>query len=488
MNRRHFLKKASAFGCTLAVSSFLYAHNQQKEKYNVIFIMADDLGPDELSCYGSKEINTPNIDKLANNGTYFNTAYTCPVCAPSRVLVMTGRYGQLTKHYNMGSRPGGPKNFEPHLDFTATEPTFAKILKNNGYKTAIAGKWQLVPPTFKKIYDAGFDEYCVWRIGHQEGYGRREKHPEGRTSKAGSRYYHPSIEKNGELQKTKPSDFGPDMYTDFLIDFMKRNREAPFLLYYPACLPHRPTGPTPDDPDQPIENTFKALKCNIEYLDKLVGRITKAVDKLGLREKTVIFFGGDNGTEKRGKNTPTERGARVPLITNCPGLIKDQGALDTLTDFSDLTPTFTDLANAKLPSKYEFSGKSLMPVLTGKTKHHRDWIFSYMGQFRILRTDNYLLELECPDYKGDFYYTNGYHDFEKYENVTDSDNPEHVKARKKFDKILKKLPCPDLTVDQRIWFIKYLENYNPEFEGYKKVYPDKLKKNPQLKGSKTKES
>ncbi len=481
MDRRNFLKSVGAFSISMAALGH-GGGNRRPEKYNIIFIMADDLGPDELGCYGSDEMKTPCIDELAQGGTFFNTAYVTPVCQPSRVLVMTGRYGFRTKHYNMGDRPGGPSNVEPEINFLETEPTFGQLLQKQGYKTAMAGKWQLIGYTPRWVPKAGFDEYCIWSIPYNEGYGSRQINPGGRLSPAGSRYFHPSIEQNGKMLKTKPDDYGPDIYADFLIDFMKRHKTDPFMLYYSMCLPHTPLGPTPDHPDLPVKNHISMLRYKVEYMDKLVGRITKAVDDLGLREKTIIIFGSDNGTEWRGKNTPTERGARVPLVFNCPGLLKRKGAINALTDYTDLLATFVDIAGGKLPDEYEFDGKSLMPVLTGKTKHHRKWIFSFMGQFRILRTDDYLLEMECDDYEGDFYYCKDKYNFSEYENVTDSDDPVHIASRQEFDNILKDLPRPDLSVNQRIWFIRYLERYNPDFD-YERVYPQKLRDNPDLEGS-----
>ncbi len=485
MDRRSFLKKASAVSLALTAGDFAMANEKQdSQRYNIIYIMADDLGSKEVGCYGSKEMNTPFIDELAKGGTFFHTAYTVPVCVPSRVLVMSGRYATRTGYYNMGERPGGPRAVEPPLNSIESEPSFGKLLQDMGYKTALAGKWQLQGPTSRWIPKAGYDEYCVWRgAGLREGYGSPQVNPGGRIGPQGSRYFHPVIEQNGQYIETKPDDYGPDIYCNFLIDFMKKHKDEPFLLYYPMCLPHTPLGPTPDHPDLPVKADIGLLKYKVKYMDKLVGRIVRAVDELGLREKTVIIFGSDNGTEWRGKNTPTERGARVPLVANCPGLIKAQGGIDALTDYSDLLPTFVDIAGGKLPEEYEFDGKSLAPVLTGKTKHHREWIFSYLGHYRVLRTADYLLEMECDEYRGDFYYCRGKRNFSEYENVTDSDESRHIKARKEFDKILEDLPAPELTDEQKIWLIRYLERYNPHFDDYKKTYPQKLRDNPALEGS-----
>ncbi len=472
MNRREFLKTAA-----ISSASVLYGCQPQQtsvtlnKPYNIVFIMADDLGPELLGCYGNTEIRTPNIDKLAKTGMFFNTCWTVPVCGPSRALLMTGRYGFRNGYYNMGDRPGGPRHKEPYVDITRTEPIFARILQQAGYETGIAGKWQMVAPTNKTIPRSGFHHYFTWQISYKEGYGDVQHFPDGPRGPAGSRYFHPSITHNGNLIKTQPSDFGPDYFTSFISSFIRDNKDKPFLAYYSACLPHRPIGPTPDHPDQPVENSEQALKINVEYFDKLVGRIVQTLDDQGLRERTVIFFTGDNGTEEHGKNTPTEAGSRVPMIVNCPGLVRPVGATDALMDFSDILPTMVELADAHLPTNFTFDGKSLVPLLTGQTNEHRDWIFSYMGQFRMLRTDKWMLENECPDYPGDFYYCGNHRDIKHYKNVTDSTDSKVIKMREKFDEILAGMPPPDLSVEDRIWFLNYLQRYNPDLFDKTRYWP-----------------
>ncbi len=465
MNRRDFLQ-AGVIGTAglLAGAGGLeqVMGAAQKSGKNVLLIMADDLGPNELGCYGSLTIKTPNIDKLAANGMRFNTCYTVPVCAPSRILLMTGRYGFRTRHYNMGSRPGGPDSYKPKLDFTQSEKTFGHLVKQRGYTTALAGKWQLVPPSFNKIPESGFDEHLNWAISFEEGYGIREQFPNGREGTAGSRYFHPSLLHNGKRLKTKADDFGPDFFTNFLIDFMKRNHSAGknFLAYYPMALPHRPIGPTPDHPDQPVDNSDAALKYNVEYIDKLVGRMVASLEEMGIRDETLIIFTGDNGTEKQGKNTPTEAGAKVPLVVNCPGLVRKGVVSDALVDFSDIFPTIAEVTHSPMFTDREYDGHSLIPALTGQKAKVRDWIFSFMGQFRVLRTKDWLLENECVDYKGDLYYCGGQYDPAKYENMTHSNAPRAIMARKELDKILAKLPAPDLSPEDRVWFLQYLKRYS----------------------------
>jgi arylsulfatase A-like enzyme len=446
----------------------------QSTRPNVLVIMADDLSPGALSCYGSTDIQTPHIDALAERGVRFRTAYATPVCGPSRILIMTGRYATLTGQYNMGDRPGSPKVEDPRYDFTQTEITFGNILRDAGYRTTFAGKWQLVTPLAEKVKAAGFDEQLVWRIGFREGFGGRERTSTGEGN-AGSRYFHPSLTRNGRPIATKPSDFGPDMFVEFLGETITADSDQPWLAYYPMVLPHGPLGPTPDHPDLPYGGTPETFKAAVEYMDKMVGRLVAAIDDSGQRDNTLIIFTTDNGTDGEGKNTPSERGALVPFVISWPGVIPQGRVSDELTDLSDVLPTVVEAAGLPLPKDREISGRSLLPYLRGEAAEHRGWIFSCLGQFRILRTKRWLLEYESVDYRGDFYDCGDFRDdVSQYKNVTDSREPHVVEARAEFDRILKGLPPPDLPPSERMRFIEYLERYNGTRIDLKRTYPSEF--------------
>ena len=420
---------------------------------NVVLIMADDLGPEMLGCYGATDVNTPNIDRLAREGTFFKTCWTVPVCGPSRVLLMTGRYGHRTGEWNMGDRLGGPQRVNPALNFSRDQPTFGKMLKSAGYATALAGKWQLVSPTTKNIAAAGFDEYCVWSIPFKEGFGSREvRNGRGDLANNGSRYWYPSIEQNGQMVRTQPADYGPDIYCNFLIDFMQRNKEKPLMLYFPMCLPHSPIGKTPLWNGE-INDDVETIKRNVEYIDVLVGRIVDAVEKEGLTGRTVFIFTGDNGTELNGKNTPTDKGCSVPLIFKGPG-IKAQGMVDTLTDFSDIMPTLASFAKTELPAGFEYDGHDLTPVLCDGKKGARDWIFSYMGQFKMARNQNWILECESEDAPGCLYYSPSPAVY-----VDKTDDPEADAIRRTLKTVTDIRPAPVSTREQRAEFTDYLTRY-----------------------------
>lgn len=167
-----------------------------------------------------------------------------------------------------------------------------------------------------------------------------------------------------------------------------------------------------------------------------MGRVVKALDDLGLRENTVVMFTGDNGTGRAGKGTVTERGVRVPMIVNCPGLVKPR-VLRDLVDFSDVLPTLAELAGAGLPRGVEIDGRSFAPQLRGERGNPREWIFSYLAYERMLRDRRWLLEGD-----GKLYDCGESRDGSGYRDVTNSSSPEVAAAKRRFAAILEKLPAP----------------------------------------------
>ena len=426
ITRRDFLA-LTAIGPAAALWPRRAYSKAERKKLNLILIMADDCSAGEIGCYGNKEHRTPNLNALARSGVMFKTCWCTPICSPTRAEIMTGRYGFRTRWYHNSMKVPEP--------LTKRNKIFAQILKQAGYATAIAGKWQL--PGTQKEY--GFDEPRIWAYEHYLPKGVVHKGAYEQPGKP-SRYWHPCILKNGRYLPTNPDDYGPDIYTDFLIDFMSRHKDGPFLLYYPMCLTHGPHYPTPDSlisKRDKMHNSKDNFKANVEYMDKVVGRIVKALDALGLREETVLFFTTDNGTAGIAKNRAKEIGCRVPMIVNCPGVVKAIGPCRELVDFSDVLPTLVDLAGAELPEGYVIDGHSFAPLLLGKHYKRREWIFSYLADKRMLRDKRWLLEGD-----GRFYDCGNSRDGTGYSEVTDSNDPEVVAARKRFAAILTDKPAP----------------------------------------------
>lgn len=447
MHRRRFLRLFGTGAAAAAVAPHALAGAERRAgRPNLIVILADDLGAKELSCYGHRKHKTPHVDALARGGVRFKTCYTAPICHPTRFLIMTGQYGCHNGIYNFAGRRGGPKRGDPREQIV-NHVTFAQLLKKRGYATAVSGKWQLTGKVPTPVYETGFDEYCMWAykhnlppgVTHSGGWERKDAKP--------SRYWHPCILKNAKYVPTRPDDYGPDLFTDFVIDFAQRHKDEPFFIYFPMALTHGPHYSTPETTKTPADrwkHSKANFKANVEYMDKLVGRIVAALDKLGLRRRTIVFFTGDNGTGGDGKGRPTELGARVPMIVNGPGIVKPREASDELVDLSDVLPTLVDFAGARLPTDRVIDGRSFAPYLRGESEKTREWIFAYIADRRILRTKRWLLEDNSPLHYGRLYDCGSRRDGTGYKEVTDSKDAGVVAIKRKFDAILKKLPAPVL--------------------------------------------
>ncbi len=424
MNRRHFLSMPLAAA--------------QRRPLNFLVILADDIGAKELACYGNQKHRTPNLDALARGGVQFQTCYATPICHPTRVEILTGQYGSRNGVHNFAGRRGGPDENAP-VENMRNHYTFGRMLKERGYETALAGKWQLSGTYPDIVRETGFAEYCIWAF---ENYVSPEDRPRYR---ARERYWEPAIMKNGKLIPTTKDDYGPNIYSDYLADFIRRKRDRPFLAYYPMALTHGPHVPSPDtvkaDADKHVASKAN-YKGAVEYMDKIVGKMVKALEDAGVRENTVILYTGDNGTAGEGKGDPTELGARVPMIANCPGLIPARPASPELMDLSDFFPTLAAFAGAPLPRGKRLDGRSLAGYLRGESPAPREWIHSFIADRRIFRTKRFLLEDNSPLHWGRLYDCGSSRDGTGYREVTGSSDPEVKKARSLFDRLIADLPVP----------------------------------------------
>lgn len=351
--------------------------NARAEKPNILLIMADDLGIEGLSCYGGTSYNTPRLDQLAKQGMRFTHAYSQPLCTPTRVQIMTGKYNH--------------RNWLYFGILDPSEKTFGHLLSSAGYQTCIAGKWQLQsydPPDFPnadkrrntgmKVADAGFDEYQLFHSWH--------------TEDKGSRYGNPSFDRNGTISKDLKGQYGPDTSVEYILDFYKRHQDQPTFVYYPMALPHWPVNPTPDsedwaNPELHLNDDDKYFPDMVAYMDKLVGKLVDGLEALKLREKTLVIFYSDNGTDRKvtsqfkgqsirgGKATPLQTGIRVPLIANWPGVIEPGQTCGDLVDASDFLPTLADIGKTSIPESWFYDGISFAPQLMGKAGEKRDVAF-----------------------------------------------------------------------------------------------------------------
>ncbi|MGE0755395.1 MAG: sulfatase-like hydrolase/transferase [Pirellulaceae bacterium] len=416
---------------------------QAAERPNVILVLADDVGAAELGCYGNTLHRTPNLDRMAAEGLKLNTFYSTPLCTTTRLAVMTGQYGHHNGYLGMNREAYKPAPDNPQRDI-GNHFTNGDLMKSAGYVTAMAGKWQLSGSHPTLIHDAGFDEYRMWAYQHNlpagvEHTGRWEGQP-GQSNTA--RFWHPSLVQNGKYLPTRPDDYGPDLLHEFVVDFARRHRSQPFFVYYTSLLTHGPHEETPD-PAQPGQRKPRGFQSNLEYLDHLMGRLMQDLTELDLARKTIVILVGDNGTASRGKGSVTELGARVPFIVWGPGHVQPAaGAEQAVGDITDLVPTLAELAGVALPKDRPFDGQSLVPLFTGKTTRHRDWIYSYLNDGRILRDARWLLEIPGAGQTERFFDCGSSRDGSGYRLVTAQSSDEARQARERFAAILAKMPEP----------------------------------------------
>jgi len=378
-------------------------------KPNILLIMADDLGAESLGCYGCNNFQTPNLDLLAWTGMRFENCYATPYCVPSRMQLMTGRYPLRTGW--SANKWGEGRFFDP-----AKETSFAQILRAAGYATCVVDKWMLCydfqqrPTTFR---DAGFDEHFMWRLWDTSIPLEQRVAPNNPITPG---LWNAALWKDGPKQAPGGS-YAPDLFCDFLVDFIRRNRDGPFLAYWPMHLVHletyhgRTTPPTPDTIDSRGKGDTSGRNIDkqrgmadmILYMDKLIGRLVTEIDRLGIRENTLILFTGDNGTSPGvrskmddrsipgGKGKLSEAGCRVPLIANWFGTTPAGVVSDDLVDFTDFLPTLTEAAGAELPKDVTIDGRSFLPQLRGGQGEPRAWVFCQLNNRWFLRDQRWTL-------------------------------------------------------------------------------------------------
>ncbi|MFO1064071.1 MAG: sulfatase-like hydrolase/transferase, partial [Pirellulales bacterium] len=218
-----------------------------------------------------------------------------------------------------------------------------------------------------------------------------------------------------------------------------------FFLYYTSLLTHGPHEETPD-PKHPGKRLPKGFDSNVDYLDVVVGRLIDRLKDEGLDKNTILIFIGDNGTAGHGKGTATELGAHVPFIAWGPGWIHPHPkAVGALSDVTDIFPTLAEFAEAPLPKDILFDGRSLVPLLTGKTDSHRDWIYSHLDDGRVLRDSRWLLELRGGDKPARFYDCGEDRMGADYRLLQGELSSEASEARKRFESILATMPEPKKT-------------------------------------------
>ncbi len=452
-------------GTNTATLNITVSAEQNTNAYNVIVMFCDDIGPQELGCYGSLLHATPRLDQLAAEGMRFTTCYATPICSPSRIQIMTGQHAYRTGWFDLINREYTPLRHSPTRELGDLF-TFGHLAQSNGYATAMAGKWQL--PTGSAglpddlTHAAGFDTYCMWaKAKNSLPSGVWNAAETARAAVIGAedptyyRYWMPLITQDGALVGgLGEHDYGPDIYSDFLIDFITTQaaQEVPFFVYYPMALIHDPwvDTPNPNTPGDPtdrwsaVEGSVGALKINVEYHDTIIGKIVDTVDSLGLAENTIVMYMGDNGTGNAGKGQVSEAGARVPFIVRCPGTVQANVVSDELTSATDVLLTTAHYIGEAPPADYVSDGFDLAPILEGTIQTNRQYLFSYRGMGRMLRDSRwlYLTDRNTGEFAG-FYDCGTSREYGDYINVSGSADAEVLAARARFEAELATLYSPE---------------------------------------------
>lgn len=328
---------------------------------NVVLILADDLGFECLGVNGGESYETPRLDRMAAEGVRFTRCHSTPLCTPSRVQLMTGRY-----------------SFRNYVRFGYLDPeevTLGELFRDAGYATAMTGKWQLTygDTAPERPGELGFEEWCLWNTSEDRG----------------SRYHDPTLDSGGRLQ-TLEGRFGPDVLCERAIAFMETERSAPFFLYHSMVLPHSPfvlpPGAEPAEGSEPTpQERFAAM---VRHMDSLVGRLLDATARRDGPRDTLVIFVGDNGTDRRitsrwrgrdvvgGKSRMNVHGTHVPLIAWWPGRAAP-AVSDDLVDLTDLLPTLCAAAAIAPPEDVTLDGRSFLPRLLGEAYTPREWIFCH---------------------------------------------------------------------------------------------------------------
>lgn len=364
---------------------------QKPGKPNIIIIMADDMGYGDLSSYGSTMINTPNLDKMAVEGIKFTDFHANgPVCSPTRAALLTGKYQQ---------RVGidGVVTAKHHRDkgLAPSEKTFAEVIKEAGYVTGMFGKWHVGYKTEFNPINQGFDEYIGYVSGNVD--------------------YHSHIDQEGYEdwwvgdKITNEEGYSTDLITKHSVDFIKRHKDEPFLLYIPHEAPHGPfqgrTSPAEryvgwKSGSKPVHKKSKEelntlYKEMVEVMDEGIGEVMKTLRELHIDKNTLVFFCSDNGASSRvGSNGPLrgykstlwEGGHRVSAMAWYPGTIRPNQVKDETVLTMDLFPTIMDVVGAEIPE--DLDGISIKDNLfQAKPLPKRDLFWGYAGRKAIRQGD-----------------------------------------------------------------------------------------------------
>lgn len=349
---------------------------------NVILMITDDQGHGDVGFHQNPKIHTPNMDRLAREGTRCERFHVNPVCSPTRASVMTGRY-----YY----RTGVVDTFLGRSLMHPDEVTLAQMLAEGGYRTGIFGKWHLGDNYPMRAMDKGFQESLVLNGGGlaQPGDPPFEVHPDGA-------YFDPWLRHNGEWTRAK--GYITDVITDAALEFIGKNADKPFFIYLPYNAPHTPLQVpekyyakyknadlnVPQTGGHPVkkfdQETTARVYAMVECLDDNVGRLLAKLDQLKIADNTIFIFMTDNGPQQARYNSGMldlkgnthEGGVRVPFYMRWPGHLQAGRAIDRIAAHIDIAPTLLELCGVAKPAGVKFDGVSLAPLLQGNAQNWPD--------------------------------------------------------------------------------------------------------------------
>lgn len=358
---------------------------------NIVILLADDMGYGDAGCYGSKTIRTPNIDKLAQQGTRFTSFYVAqPVCTASRAALLTGCYSNRVSMF-------GALNHQSKVGLALDELLLPEMLKTRGYATAIFGKWHLGDrPPFRPT-KRGFDEWLGLPYSNDNG----PLHPTVKNVPALPLYDGDTI-----IEKDPDQSQFTRRFTDRAVAFIEKNKSRPFFLYVPHVMPHVPIFASQSFRGKSAGGVYGDV---VEELDSGVGDVMEALRKNGLDENTLVIFSSDNGPFlsygshagsagplREGKLTTWEGGVREPGIVRWPGHVPAGRVCDTPVMTIDLLPTIAKLAGAELP-KHTVDGKDIGPILfdtPGAKSPHDAYYFFAGDELHAVRSGDWKLHFE----------------------------------------------------------------------------------------------
>jgi arylsulfatase A len=392
------------------------------DKPNIILIMAEDMGYEVPRVNGGQSYQTPTLDRIAQEGMRFTQCHGSAMCAPSRWMLMTGKYNF--------------RNYFYYGKLYTDQRTIGNMLQDAGYKTGVFGKWALDGGD-TSIHTFGFDNYVVWNP-YKFTDGTEEEAAFFKTERAvsGNIYMNTHVYHEGAFlpDSVMLGKYSDDVFTDSVLNFIDVNKNEPFFAYYPMILSHIPASPTPDnpefttwDPGLNIDDT-NFFASQVKYADKKIRQIIEKVNKLNIASETVILvLFGDNGTREGvtslfngqlvpgSRKEPTEYGTHVPFFVLWPGKVAPGTVSKDLIDFTDFLPTLAGIANIPVPGNYgKLDGVSFYPRLLGEAGTPREWIYNYYWPvpnrpalknfYEWVQTKDYkLFDSSSQTMNGDFY-------------------------------------------------------------------------------------